>query len=123
MAFSILLLWACKEAVSQVTGTTSYGYRHFFVIQLSNVSLLPKYMTDDSIFDEKLGYTSIQNSTTISVFSNLFYIGATHLSNNIALTRYVNSTYSNWDNYNLDDNVISDTINNDGLESELEDLN
>ncbi len=80
-------------------------------------------MTDNSIFDEKLGHTGTWNNTTISAFPNLFYTGATHLSNGIALTRYVNSAPSNWDNYNQDDNIMSETANDDGPESEPKDLN
>lgn len=80
-------------------------------------------MTNDSIFDEKLGYTSTQNNTTISAISDLFYIGAIHLSNGIALTRYVNSACGNWDNYNQNNNVMSDTTNDDCPESKLEDPN
>ncbi len=63
------------------------------------------------------------NNTHMSGFSDLFYIGSAHLSNGIALSRYVDSARGNWDNFNLDDGYISDTTNNDGLESEPEDPN
>ena len=82
-----------------------------------------KHITNDSIFDEKLGCINIQNNTTIFIFLNLFYIEATHLSNNIVLTRYIYSAHGSWDNYNQDNNVISNTVNNDSLKNELEDLN
>ncbi len=80
-------------------------------------------MTNDSIFDEKLSHTGIQNNTTISAFPNLFYIGASNLSNGIALTRYVNSACGNWNNYNQNDDVISDIANDDSSESEPKDSN
>ncbi len=63
------------------------------------------------------------NNTLMSVFPNLFYIESAHLSNGIALSRYVNSTRGNWDNFNLNDGYMSDTTNNDGPKSEPEDLN
>lgn len=44
-----------------------------------------KYMSDDSIFNEKLGHIGIQNNKTLSAFSYLFYTGANHLLNGIAL--------------------------------------
>lgn len=80
-------------------------------------------MIDDSIFNEKLGRTGIQNNTTIFVFSYLFYIRAIYLSNGIALTRYVNFVHNNWDNYNSDNDIMSDIVNDDGLENELKDFN
>ncbi len=82
-----------------------------------------KYMINDSIFDEKLGCTGTQNNTTISAFPDFFNTGATHLSNGIALTKYVNFTHGNWDNYNQDDNIMSDTANNDSPKSEPQDPN
>ncbi len=123
VALNVLSLWACKEAVSRATGATSHGNCHSLVAKLPDVSLLVKHMTDNSIFDEKLGRTGTRNNTTISAFPDLFYTGATHLSNGIALNRYVNSARGNQDNYNQDDDVISDTANNDGPESEPEDPN
>ncbi len=39
------------------------------------------------------------------------------------MTRYVNSARGNWDNYNQDDDIMSDTANDDGPESEPEDPN
>ncbi len=122
MALNVLLLWLCKEAVLQVTGATSHGNCHSLVAKLLDVSLLVKHMIDDSIFEEKLGRTGIPNNTPISAFPDLFYIGSAYLSNDIALSRYVDSTRGNWDNFNLDDGYISDTANNDGPESEPEDL-
>lgn len=92
---NILSLWSCKEVISQATGATSYGNYHSFVAKLSDISLLVKHMIDDSILNEKLGRTGIQNNTTISAFPDLFYTGATYLSNGIALTRYVNSIHGN----------------------------
>ncbi len=123
VALNVLSLWACKEAVSRATSATSHGNRHSLVAKLPDVSLLVKHMTDDSIFDEKLGRTGTRNNTIISAFPDLFYTGATHLSNGIALTKYVNSAHGNWDNYNQDDDVMSDTANDDGPESEPEDPN
>ena len=123
VALNVLSLWSCKEAVSRATGATSHGNRHSLVAKLPDVSLLVKHMTDNSIFDEKLGRTGTQNNTTMSAFPNLFYTGAAHLSNGIALSQYVNSARGNWDNYNQDNDFMSNTANDDGLESEPEDLN
>lgn len=80
-------------------------------------------MTNNFIFNEKLGHINIQNNIIIFVFLNLFYIKATDLSNNIILTKYINYVYSNWDNYNQDNNITFDIVNNDGLESEHKNLN
>lgn len=52
-------------------------------------------MTNNFIFNEKLGHINIQNNIIIFVFLNLFYIKATDLSNNIILTKYINYVYSN----------------------------
>lgn len=104
-------------------GTISYGNYHFLVVKLPDISFLEIYITDIPIFDEKLGHINTQNNTTISVFSNFFYTKIIYLSNNIALTRYVNSTHGNWDNYNQNNNIMSNTTNNDGPKSEPKDLN
>ncbi len=123
MALNVLSLWSCKEVVLRATGATSYGNRHSLVAKLPDVSLLVKHMIDDSIFEKKLGRTGLPNNTLISIFPDLFYVGSAHLSNGIALSRYVDSAQGNWDNFNLDDEYMSDTANNDGPESELEDPN
>ena len=123
VALNVLSLWLYKEAVSQATGATSHGNCHFLVAKLPDVSLLVKHMIDDSIFEEKLSRTGISNNTAMSAFPDLFYIGSAHLSNGIALSRYVDSTRGNWDNFDLDNGSISDTANDDGPESELEDPN
>ena len=123
VAFNILLLWSCKKAVFQVIGATFHGNCHSFITKLPVISLLVKYMIDDSIFEEKLGRTGIPNNTVISAFSNFFYIGSAHLSNGITLSRYIDSAQGNWDNFHLDNRYMSDTANNDGLESEPEDFN
>lgn len=123
VALNVLSLWLYKKAVSSATSATSHGNRHFLIAKLPDVSLLVKHMTDNFIFDEKLGRIGTQNNTTISAFPNVFYIRAAYLSNNIALSRYVNSAHSNWDNYNQDNDFMSDTANNDSPESEPEDLN
>ncbi len=123
VALNVLSLWSCKEAVLRATGATSHGNRHSLVAKLPDVSLLVKYMIDDSIFEEKLGRTDIPNNTPMSAFPDLFYVGNAHLSNGIALSRYVDSARGNWDNFNLDDGYMSDTANNDGPESEPEDPN
>ncbi len=65
VALNVLSLWACKKMVSRVTRTTSYSNCHFLVAKLSDVSLLVKYMTNNSIFDKKLGHIGTQNNTTI----------------------------------------------------------
>lgn len=59
IALNILSLWSCKKAVLQVISATSYGNCYFFVAKLAGVSLLVQYMIKDSIFKEKLGFTSI----------------------------------------------------------------
>lgn len=120
VALNVLSLWSCKEAVSRATGATSHGNRHYPVAKLPDVSLLVKHMTGDSIFNEKLGRTGIRNNTTMSAFPDLFYTGAANLSNGIALSKYVNSARGNWDNYNQDNDFMSDTANDDGPESEPE---
>lgn len=57
VALIVLSLWLGKKVVSHDTGATSYGNCYFFVAKLPNVSLLVKHMTNNSIFDEKLGRT------------------------------------------------------------------
>ena len=123
VALNILSLWLCKEAVSRATGATSHGNRHSLVAKLPDVSLLVKHMIDDSIFEEKLGRTGMSNNTAMSAFPDLFYIRSAHLSNGIALSKYVDSAQGNWDNFDLDNGSISDTANDDGPESEPKDLN
>ena len=80
-------------------------------------------MIDDFIFKEKLGHIGISNNTAILAFPNLFYIGSAHLSNYIMLSRYVDSAQSNENNFDLDNRHMSNTANNDGLESEPQDYN
>ena len=94
-----------------------------FTAKLSDVSFLVKNMIDDSIFNEKLGRTSIQNNTTIFGFLDFFSTKVTHLSTGIALSKYINSAHGNWDNYNQNDNFISNTAKIKGPESELEAFN
>ena len=65
----------------------------------------------------------MSNNTAMSAFPNFFYIESAHLSNSIALSRYIDSVRGNWNNFNLDNGSISDTANNDGLESEPKDPN
>lgn len=77
-----------------------------------------KYMTNDYIFNEKLGRTGIENNIAMSAFPDLFYIEAIHLSNSIALSIYINSTCSDWINYNQNNNFISNTKNDNSPESE-----
>lgn len=89
VAFNILSLWLYKEVVLQAINATFYDNYHSFIAKLSDIFLLVKYIINDSIFKKKLGYTGMLNNTIISTFPNLFYIGSTHLSNNIALSRYV----------------------------------
>lgn len=80
-------------------------------------------MTNDFIFDKKLGRNGIQNTIVLSAFLDLFYTRAIYFSNGIALSKYVNFGHSNWDNYNQDNDFMSDIANNNGLESEPEDFN
>lgn len=123
VALNVLSLLAYKEAISQTTGITSYGNCHYFITKLLDISVLMKYITDNSIFNKKLSHTGIQNNTIISAFLDLFYIRATYLLNNITLTRYVNFIYDNWDNYNQNNNITTNTANNNGPKSEPEDSN
>ncbi len=59
VALNVLSLWTCKEAVSRAIGATSHSNCLSLVTKLPDISLLVKHMTDDSIFNEKLGRTSI----------------------------------------------------------------
>ena len=79
----------------RATVATSHGNRHSLIAKLPDVSLLVKQMINDSIFEEKLGHTSMLNNTAMFAFSDLFYIGSAHLSNGIALSRYVDSAQGN----------------------------
>lgn len=106
----------------QATGATFHSNCHFFIAKLPDLSLLVKYMINDSIFQEKLGCIGVQNNTFISIFPDLFYIGSAYLSNRIALSRYSNFGRSNWDIFNLKNGYMSDTANNDSPKSEPEDL-
>lgn len=123
MALNVLSLWLYKEAVLQATDTIFHGNYYSFIAKLPDVSLLAKHMINNSIFKEKLGCTSMSNNTAISAFPDFFYIGSAHLSNNIALSRYIDSTQDNYNNFNLDNGFMSNTANDDGLESEPEDPN
>lgn len=86
MAFNVLSLWLYKETLLRVTSTTSYNNCYFLIAKLPNVFFLVKDMTNDFIFDEKLGCTGIQNYTTISAFLNFFYIKAIYFLNGITLS-------------------------------------
>lgn len=55
MALNILL----SSHVKRQYHATSYNNCHFFVTKLPDVSLLVKNMTNNFIFDKKLGYTGI----------------------------------------------------------------
>ncbi len=95
VTLNILSLWSFKKVVVQATGATSHGNCHFFIVKLPDVSLLVKLMINDSTFEEKLGCTGIPNTTLISAFPDLFYIGSVHLSNSIVLSRYIVSAQDN----------------------------
>ncbi len=95
VVFNVLLLWSCKEVILQATSATSYSNCHFLVSNLLDVSLLVKYIINNSIFKKKLGRTVMPNNTAISTFSNFYYIGSAHLSNGIVLSRYIDSTQGN----------------------------
>ena len=123
VVLNILSFWLCKKAVSRAIRATFHNNRHSLVAKLLDASLLVKHMIDNSIFEEKLGRTGISNNTAMFVFPNLFYIGSAHLSNGIALSRYVDSAQGNWNNFDLDNRSMSDTANNNGPESEPEDPN
>lgn len=116
-------LKSCKKAVSYITSATSYNNRHFCVAKLPDISFLMKYMTNNSIFEEKLSCILMQNNIIISIFPNLFYTTTTYLSTGIVFNKYMNFAHGNWDNYNQDNNFIFDIANNNGLESKLEDPN
>lgn len=104
--------------VSYAIDVTSHNNHHFFVAKLSNISFLVKHLTNDSIFKEKLGRTSTQNNIIMSAFPNLFYSKAVHFLNGIALSQYINFVHNNWDNYNQDNDFISNTTNNNSSKSE-----
>ncbi len=122
MTLNVLSFWSYKEIVLWATDITSYSNCHFFVAKLPNISLLVKHMIDDSIFKERLGRIGMPNNTPISAFPDLFYIWSAYLSNSITLSKYVDFTRGNWDNFNLDNGYMSDIANNDGPKSELEDF-
>lgn len=86
MELNILLLWLYKKAILHAIGATFHDNPHFFVAKLPDISFLVKYMTNDSIFNEKLDRIGIQNNTTIFAFLNLFYTRAAYLLNVIALS-------------------------------------
>ncbi len=52
VAMNVISLWKCQEAVSQTTGAISHGNCHSLAVKLSDVSLLVKHMTEDSLFCE-----------------------------------------------------------------------
>lgn len=89
VALNILLLWSYKKVVSRALYATFFGNCNALVTKLSDISFLIKYISNNSKFKEKLGYTSIQINTAIFVFSDLFYIGATHLFDGKVLSRYI----------------------------------
>ncbi len=95
VALNVLSLWSYKEIVSRATGVTSYDNHYSFVAKLPDVSLLVKHIINESIFKKKLGRTGMLDNTPMSAFPNLFYIGSAHLSNGIALSRYVDSARGN----------------------------
>lgn len=91
VALNVLSLWSCKEVISRATDATSHGNCHSFIAKLSDISLLIKHIIDDSIFNEKVGRTSMQNNTAKSAFPNLFYIRSICLSTGIVLSKYFKS--------------------------------
>ncbi len=95
VVLNILSLRLYKEVVLRATDTTSHSNCHFFVVKLLDISLLVKHMIDNSIFEEMLGHTGIPNNIAISAFPDLFYIGSVYLSNDIALSRYIDSAQGN----------------------------
>lgn len=121
VAFNVLSLWSYKEAVSRATDTIPHGNCHFPIAKLPDVSLLVKYMIENSIFKKKLGCTGINNNSVMSAFPNMWYIEASRLSNSKVLNRYVKSTRGNWDNYNQNNKSLSNTVGNNKLESKAED--
>ncbi len=84
VALNVLSLWTCKEAVSRATGATSDGNRHSLVAKLPDVSLLVEHMTDDSIFDEKLGHTGIR-TTPLYLHSPIFFTPEPLISQTVLL--------------------------------------
>lgn len=79
----------------------SHGNHHYFVTKLPDVSLLIKYIADDSIFQEKLGRYRVWNGNLPSEFTNLFSDGTACLFTGLPLYRYVHKSQGNWDNYEM----------------------
>lgn len=107
--------------ILQIIVATPNGNYHSFIAKLPDKSFLIKYVIKDSIFEEKLGRINIQRNSAISAFSNIWYIEAGCLSNDKVPSRYIKSTYGNWDNYNHNNGLLSNIADNENLESKAED--
>ncbi len=59
VAFSILSFWLYKEVVLQATRAISNDNCDFLIAKLLDIFFLMKHITNDSIFNKKLGYTGI----------------------------------------------------------------
>ena len=67
----------------------------FLLPSFPDISLLVEYMIDNSIFEEKLDCTDMQNNTAKFKFPNFYYIGSVHLVGNIVLSKYVKFAQGN----------------------------
>lgn len=56
---NVLSFQLYKKAILQARNLTFYDNYHIFIANLLDISLLVKYIIDNSIFKEKLGYTDI----------------------------------------------------------------
>lgn len=107
----------------QAIDVTFYGNYYSLIAKLPDISFLVKYIINNFIFKKKLDYISIHINTAIFTFLDLFYIKSTYLSDSITLTKYVDFVQSNWDNFDLHNRSISNTINHKSQKSELENRN
>lgn len=123
VVLNVLSLWLYKKVILYAIGITFYNNCHFFIAKLLDIFFLLKYIADDFIFEEKFSHTGMQNNTIMSAFLNFFYTKTAHLSIGISLSRYINFARGNWNNYNQNNDFMSNIATNDGLKSEIKDFN
>ncbi len=52
---NVISLWKCREAVSRAIEATLHGNCHSLTTKVPDISLLMKYIIEDSVFQEQLG--------------------------------------------------------------------
>ncbi len=96
-----------------------HGNCHSLAAKLPNILLLIKYIIEDSLFREQLGWIGPQSILQQLAFPDLFADDTACLATGLELDRYVYATYRNWDNYEPDNEVA---VGNEENDEKMEDI-